>query len=534
MSVLGTISLSGLGTTTQDFGYFGDLYVENNLTLGPSATLILPPASVSDTALSSNVALKNASNTFTQPNIFTNGIISKPSTFQTNNPSSNANITCVDNSNATESTMTINNLNYIFNSFGQPGSINTSFSFLVKNSTANSVNCLLLSDSNPQFVSSGVLTQSATMPASTDSSTKVPTTAWVQSAFTANLSLYGKLSLANTWTQQNTFSQGLISNGTIYSQNSAGATMWQFTDVNNATIGTFKLNNNVFTCYSGGNNGSQIFQMKDSGGAIQNVLTLNYANTVLNAPLSTSNTNTFSQSGVNIPLTFTNPTGAANYQGRHFVASSVSAYNPIVNPNEYVVFADNSSGVGLGTLTLTTHSNNSVGIKISNTQNSVYGPQSNNDVIKTSTTVTPFAGCLGDIWTSTYFTPPLTYNWNLSWNGTSNYNLYTLNFNNTGNQIFGTYLIDTHIQFTTTTANLFSAVNWNNISNAQTTSTNMNIVPYNSSFYQSGPNYFLYDNSFCFTVQIYANTTFYMNAITAGGTALAILGSSYFSFTRIG
>jgi len=80
----------------------------------------------------------------------------------------------------------------------------------------------------------------------------------------------------------NSYTGSIITNGTMYSQNHPGSTLWQFTDVTNATIGTFKVNNNNFYIYSGGNNGTQNFQVKDTGGTIQTPLALNYTTTTVN------------------------------------------------------------------------------------------------------------------------------------------------------------------------------------------------------------------------------------------------------------
>jgi hypothetical protein len=70
MSVLGTISLSGLTTTNSDIVVTQNLEVQNNLTVDNGATIVLPNNSISDNALSTNVALKNAPNTFTNDNTF--------------------------------------------------------------------------------------------------------------------------------------------------------------------------------------------------------------------------------------------------------------------------------------------------------------------------------------------------------------------------------------------------------------------------------------------------------------------------------
>lgn len=70
MSVLGTISLSGLTTTTSDFIQTANLEVTSNLTVDNGATITLPNNSISDSALSTNVMLLNATQTSTNPKTF--------------------------------------------------------------------------------------------------------------------------------------------------------------------------------------------------------------------------------------------------------------------------------------------------------------------------------------------------------------------------------------------------------------------------------------------------------------------------------
>lgn len=70
MSVLGTISLSGLTTTNADVVTAQYLEVQNNLTVDNGATITLPNASIPDNSLSSNVPLENSINHFTGTNNF--------------------------------------------------------------------------------------------------------------------------------------------------------------------------------------------------------------------------------------------------------------------------------------------------------------------------------------------------------------------------------------------------------------------------------------------------------------------------------
>lgn len=65
MSVLGTISLSGLTTTTSDFVQTANLEVTSNLTVDNGATVTLPNNSIADAALSTNVMLLTATQTST-------------------------------------------------------------------------------------------------------------------------------------------------------------------------------------------------------------------------------------------------------------------------------------------------------------------------------------------------------------------------------------------------------------------------------------------------------------------------------------
>ena len=70
MSVLGTISLSGLTTTTSDYVQTVNLEVSNALIVDNGATITLPNHSISDTALSTNIPFLNTPNTFTNNNTF--------------------------------------------------------------------------------------------------------------------------------------------------------------------------------------------------------------------------------------------------------------------------------------------------------------------------------------------------------------------------------------------------------------------------------------------------------------------------------
>lgn len=256
----------------------------------------------------------------------------------------------------------------------------------------------------------------ALQPAASDASTKMPTTAWVQSAIGNGLTGYAKLANNQTFTGTNqfslqtTFNAGLISNNTMYSQALAGIKQWEFTDLSNGTIGSVTVNNNLFLIYSGGNNGTQQYQMKDPSGIIQTVLTLNYTSPNLNTlnPLTQSATmpaatdsstktpttawvqgaisnglstsgvfylannnlatgqNTFQNSLVNIPLTIKNTSSSTGAFGCHYVSYAGGSFNPMVLPNQYVIYGDSAAGINNGVLTLTTHSTTNAGVKITN------------------------------------------------------------------------------------------------------------------------------------------------------------------------
>lgn len=75
MSVLGTISLSGLTTTNSDYIQASNLEVTSNLTVDNGATIILPNNSISDSALSTNVMLLNATQTSTSQKDFSSSSV---------------------------------------------------------------------------------------------------------------------------------------------------------------------------------------------------------------------------------------------------------------------------------------------------------------------------------------------------------------------------------------------------------------------------------------------------------------------------
>lgn len=680
MSVLGTISLSGLTTTNSDYIYANQIEITGNLTLDPGSTLTLQPNSISDTALSTNVAFLNKFQTFTNSNTFSNsltldnglissGIVSikrgpgdaalqfqdttslNTNTFSINGTTAsysmsgvssghsffvrtgigatsnvlsltnsqvtvtstnminttasdavvtdntgklattrwvtskqtnfltlantwtnqntfsrtagNINLRCLDSSNSTFCSFAMNNnqinLNmpqndsrFIFNTLSPLGVANDTFTI---NQTTSSLNC-----TNP-------LVQSATMPASNDSSTKTPTTAWVQGAIT-NFSS-SLLSSVNTWTALNTFSRtsgnislrlldsstggeftGAVGNNQInlimskndskiYFQTNTLGGVQTDTLLLNSTTSSFNCTNPlVQTATMPASNDSST--KTPTTAWVQSALTSSissYNSSLLSANNTWTGTNQFNnqvtcqRSGVDIPL-FISSSSQTNYKGCNFISSSAGNYNPIVQANEYVIFGYNPTGLDLSTLTLTTHSTTSSGIKITNNLTKVFGANEFDTKIKTSRTSAPSAQCIGDIYKVQCVSGIITNFFLSTWNGTTNISLYSYTFDDsTDNKRYGTYLVKVALNYENSVATTALCCNVNTINATDNLSANMQTVGTGNTMLVGG-NY-QYNINFSFVEQVYSTKTFYMNVTRTTSGVGGFTNTSYISWTRI-
>ena len=448
MSVQTNISLSGLTTGVNDELYVVNEYVSGTLEMLSGSTLILQPNSINDTALSSNVALKNANNTFTGINTFNThqvtcnaGLISN-NTLYTQNGAGNIQWQFTDTSNATTGTFQVNNNQLTLFSGGNNGSQ----IYQMRDSGGTIQNVMTLNYSNGSTFNGSTAT---------------------------------------------TFNSGIIANNNgIQSNRAAGQSMLLLTDTTNSSTGNIYLNGALWNFINNLNNTRFYFKGNDNVGTQHTLLDLQYANPALDCqnpitqtatmPVSTDSStktpttawvqsaiatgisgitgvfilannntatgqNNFQNSGSNIPLTIST-SSVANYVGNHFVSSGAGSYNPMVAANEYVVVGRNTATLGAGTLTLTTHSGTSGGIKISGNGNTTtFGNHTFQNYIIPSTVSNPSLNnaSLGYI----YGQNALSFN--PAWTGQPpNQNIYTLNITGSGSPlVFGTYLVNTCIYF---------------------------------------------------------------------------------------
>lgn len=735
MSVLGTISLSGLTTTTSDYIYANEIEITGNLTLDPGSTLTLQPNSISDSALSSNVALKNATNTFTNNNTFSNLLtmtsgfnslgqgtirratanvhlrmidttfnsfgdlytrnqilylrqnlanslirfqlynasnvisdvftigtdqalfnISVPITQNgvmpaasdsstktpttawvqsaissllssnniwtgTNNfsvsfptcsvtiPASNDSTTKLSTTQWVQSAITANNTSLLSsvntwtasNTFSRTAgnmnlrlldsTNNTTFTGAVGNNQINLImsnndskiyfntitpggvqtDTLLINSTTTTFRTSNPLVQAtATMPAASDSSTNTPTTAWVQSAISANNS--SLLSSNNTWTGTNTFNLQLNANGGIVLNLPSGQSAIQIIDNTSLNSNTLSVNGVAARYIQNGISSVHNFFVRDSLNVQVTAVSISKALVSINSdtmtftgpdPATNDNTGkvattrwvtlkqnnfltlnntwtgtnqfnnvlTVENSGANIPL-FISSSSQTNYKGCHFISAGAGSYNPMVQANEYVVFGYNSTALDLSTLTLTTHSNTSSGIKITNNLTKVYGANEFDTKIKTSRTSSPTSQCLGNIY-KVECVSGITTNFFLStWNGTTNISLYSYTFDDsTDNKRFGTYLVKVALNYENSVATTALCCNVNTINATDNLSANMQTVGTGNTMLIGGN--FQYNINFSFVEQVYSTKTFYMNVTRTTSGVGGFTNTSYISWTRI-
>ena len=510
--------------------------------MDPGSALILQPNSISDSALSTNVALKNSSNTFTQQNTFNNLL-------QINKPAGQTGFQIYDSTNLVSGNIYLNNQlwNFVTNSN------NTHYYFKGNDGTGTQHTLLDLTYAGPAFDCSSPITQTATMPAANDSSTKTPTTQWVQTAITASIPT-GIAILANnqTFTGQNTF------NNLVNISKTAGQNGFQITDSTNSTNTTITLNNNNSTIATSATNGNHIFQVKDTLGTLQTALTLNYTTPSLTCSgvltqsatmpasndsstkvpttawvqsaitgasgvfvLANNNTatgqNIFTSSVANIPLKIQS-TSSPNYQGCHFVANGGGQYNNIVAANEYVVFGDNSATLGAGTLTLTNHSATSVGMKITGTNTVLYGPP-----LQINQTYNVIPTAIDQMGYQNKFTQATMNPW------TTNVSTVLCQwgpFAQTGSFPYGTYNFQAKIVIQAGTVQLTGSIGTNNAVNI----TNDAVSFTNQGFTIGANNYALINMNV--TLNIFSPVTYYVTAQQAVG-AFTFHTSSYATLTRV-
>jgi len=392
MSVLTNISLSGLSIDSNDFLYCGEVDVTGSLTMEPGSTLNLQPNSVSDSALSTNVAFENSANTFTNNNTFSNlltmssgfnslgqGTIRRATanvhlrfidtTFNSfgdlytrnqilflrqNQPSSLIRFQLYNASNVISDVFTIGTDQALFNisvPITQNGTMPASNDASNKTPTTQWVQDAILLNNSSLLSSNNIWsgtnnysvsfpTCSVTIPASNDSTTKLSTTAWVQSAITANNT--SLLSSVNTWTSLNTFSR------------TAGNTNLRLLDSTNNTTFTGAVGNNQINLIMSNNDSKIYFQTYTTGGVLTDTLLLNSATTTFtttNPLISTATMPAFSTS--------------SNQLGT--MAWTQGAISSATNS----LLSSNNTWTGTNTFTQQVNANNGIVLTLPSAQNAI-------------------------------------------------------------------------------------------------------------------------------------------------------------------
>lgn len=614
MSVLGTISLSGLTTTNSDYITTASLEVTNSLTVANGATITLPNNSITDNELSTNVMFLDGVQTSTgDKNFATTAIDGEPLQIQflsatlseqqirmypyasdsTGNPftldgdtvlvgTGNFTVGKYDRYNAvrfTDTDLTASadtQLNLYVGSNNAveitDASFNLSRQFIsnytsttvYENQFAGSIWCEKdVTCKNGLWIQNQITpgattyasinnlgqailatlscpTITTTTQANADNSTKVATTAFVKNQnyiTTAALSNYAQLTgVPQTFSNLNTFSQSITGVTEATADNSTKLASTAFVK-NQAYITASALtpyallgSSNTFTA-TNTFNGRQTFTQTQN------------------------NTYPFLWRSNNAPNT--------TRQGYIGVTTSNGNFNGVATANDCVIMAADTGSLDVGVLCLTTHSNTSCGIRITNANVLMTGTtiqttgtlQANNALTVTGITTTN--GALNATSTLTVtgttttngtlainnavtgpstnyattssnigYTNKITYS---SWLATitnTAQNLYQFVFDNGANYKYGTYRIEYNVRMTSTVNTQGGAFNFDTTS-ASTNSLYM--VALNSNAISiSSTYYYIWRASFI--LPIYATTTWYFN----GNSNVATMDTnSYVQITRL-
>ena len=189
---------------------------------------------------------------------------------------------------------------------------------------------------------------------------------------------------------------------------------------------------------------------------------------ILNGNDTFNGSNLFTNTLANIPISIKTTTPLiGNTAGYHYVATGNGQYNAIVQSNDYVIFAGDSSGATTpANLVLTSWSATGVGIRITERAIGLEG--------ETISQYAPYNAGYNGIVT----TLPLKDNYDLgyiftiagssftgqSWaTSTSVYNIMTINWNGLGNYTLGVWQCDIVIA-TNSGTSIITSVVWNTIS----------------------------------------------------------------------
>jgi len=242
----------------------------------------------------------------------------------------------------------------------------------------------------------------------------------------------------------------------------------------------------------------------------------------------------FRSSGSDLPISIGSTTAGIVGGGGLYVATAAGQYNPIVKTNDCVILGVGGAIDSANTkLTLTTYASASVGIQmdIGNMtfdggiirQNSPFN--CGYSYLGTPVTIKGFYD-IGYNWTIPYaaFTGG-------AWTGTSAiYNILTLAWDGTGNKRLGVWQVDIVIMSNCTGAPLFS-LSWNAVNATTMPITSYCVVVNNAGAFSSG-GVQIARLSFVLNV-VNLTTTYYLNSYLTAGAGLSANTTSNITFTRI-
>ena len=519
MSVLGTISLSGLSITNSDYVLAGEVEVTNSLIVDNGATITLPSHSISDAALSTNVMLLNATQDSTGNKSFSTSSVdvapvsinytglpnqqvqfcacTTPSTF---NPYCDASSCYIggtgdlvvgkqDRFNAIRFTDLSMNL------FADTEMILTVNDAPVIDLTQTEINTYMqlfsnydsLTDYENQFLGdiwsakgvtskNGFYVQNNITPGST-------TYAAIDS--TGNAQLESVSCTTANITTITTTTQAVADNSTkaattafVKSQNYiTAAALTGYAQLS----GVPQTFSNVNT-FSQSITGVTEATADNSTKLASTAFVKNQGYAILNASNSFTGNQQLTNAGTNAALRIKSSTATTTREGYHFVSTSGGSFNSVVQANDYVIMGRDSSTMDLGVVCLTTHSTTGCGIRVTNANVLMTGTtiqtngtlQANNAITASGTVTTngtlaiknavtgpstsyaTTSANIGYVNTITSFTTPT---------GTGINVLGTYIFDNGSNYAYGTYQIVANIRATTATAGVSIRIAW------QTTTT---------------------------------------------------------------
>lgn len=413
MSVLGTISLSGLTTTNSDYIQASNLEVTSNLTVDNGATIILPNNSITDSALSTNVMLLNATQTSTAQKDFSSSSVDAT-------PIS-INYTGLPNQQVQFCACTTAST---FNPYCDASSCYIGGTSDLVVGKKDRFNAIRFTDGSMNlFANIEMILTVQDAPVINLTQTQINTYMQFFSNF-VSATLYENQFLGDIWS-----AKGVTSKNGFYVQNNItpGSTTYasisstgsaQFADVsaptaNITTITTttqanadnstkcattaFVKNQNYITAsaltgyallsgvpqtFSNANTFSQSITgvteatADNSTKVATTAFVKNQGYSILNASNSFTGQQTLTYASNTFPLRIKSSTAVTTREGCHFVATANGAYNSIVTANDCVILGRDTATMDIGVLCLTTHSNTPCGIRITNA-----------DVLMTGTTI---------------------------------------------------------------------------------------------------------------------------------------------------